>query len=233
MTDARVRGAGRPERPVRPALSREYIVATALALIDRDGLKPLSMRRLGAELGADPMAIYHHLPSKSALFDGIVEAVYQEIDLSQLPTAGTWREQIEWFARRLRAVLRQHPNAVPVIGTRPATTPTLLRILDDSLGHLIAGGLAASDAIDVVNCVATFTVGHVLAEVGEPVGGQGGDEGLAAITPGTHPHIASAFASGYAYRPDAQYELGLSSMLDGFEARFGIPTRKGRRRSPT
>jgi AcrR family transcriptional regulator len=232
VTDAAARGTGRPKRPVRPALTREYIVATALALIDRDGLKALSMRRLGAELGTDPMAVYHHLPSKSALFDGVVEAVYQEIDLSQLPADRTWRDQIEWFMRRLRAVLRKHPNALPVIGTRPATTPSMLRILDDSLGALIGGGLAASDAIDVVNCAATFTLGHVMAEVGEPVGGQGTtiDESLAAMTPQTHPHLVSAFQSGYEYRPDEQYELGLSSMLDGFEARYGATKRSRRSR---
>ena len=36
----------------------ERVVETALAIVDRDGLDRLSMRRLGAELGVDPMAVY-------------------------------------------------------------------------------------------------------------------------------------------------------------------------------
>src|SRR5208337_4377183 len=56
-------------------LERERIVQTALELVDRDGLDALSMRRLGAELGVDPMAIYYHIPNKQALLEAIVEAV--------------------------------------------------------------------------------------------------------------------------------------------------------------
>ncbi len=40
------------------------------------------MRRLGAELGVDPMAVYYHVPNKQALLDAIVEAVMAGIDLS-------------------------------------------------------------------------------------------------------------------------------------------------------
>ena len=56
-------------RPTRPTLSRAYIVSKALALIDRDGLEKFSMRRLGADLEVDPMAVYHYFPTKADLFD--------------------------------------------------------------------------------------------------------------------------------------------------------------------
>lgn len=77
------------------------------------------------------------------------------------------------------------------------------------------------DALDVINCAATFTIGHVLAEEGEPFGGQETpvEESLATMTPETHPHLTKAFHGGYA-NADRQYELGLRSMLDGFEARY-------------
>lgn len=59
----------------REPLSRERIIDTALALVDANGLEALSMRRLGAELGMDPMAAYYYVPSKAALLDAVVEAV--------------------------------------------------------------------------------------------------------------------------------------------------------------
>ena len=48
--------------PARPLLSRDQIVAAAIDLLDRDGPDAFSMRRLGAALQVDPMAVYHHLP---------------------------------------------------------------------------------------------------------------------------------------------------------------------------
>jgi len=71
-------GAERP-RPEQP-LSHERIVHEALALVDNEGLEALSMRRLAATLGVDPMAIYYYLPNKAALKDAIVEAVNTEIE---------------------------------------------------------------------------------------------------------------------------------------------------------
>jgi TetR/AcrR family tetracycline transcriptional repressor len=205
-------------RPVRPALSRDYIIRTALAIIDRDGVAKLSMRRLGTELRVDPMAVYYYLPNKSALFDGVVEAVYSEIDLAGLDPAAAWQEQLGEFLRRLRAAVRRHPNALPVLSTRPAYMPKMLEFGEHALGVLEGAGFSARLAIDMVNCLGTFTIGHVLAEVGEPVGGATAtpEEVAASVTAGDFPRLAKAFADGYQYRPDEQYELGLRALLDGF-----------------
>src|SRR4051812_47064186 len=61
-------------------LSRERVLAAALALVDREGLSALSMRRLGAELGVEAMALYRYAASKDALLDGLVEALYLELE---------------------------------------------------------------------------------------------------------------------------------------------------------
>jgi TetR/AcrR family tetracycline transcriptional repressor len=205
-------------RPVRPALSRDYIIRTALSIIDRDGIAKLSMRRLGTELGADPMAIYYYLPNKSALFDGVVEAVYSEIDLDGVDLRAPWQEQIAQFMRRIRAAVRRHPNALPVLSTRPAYMPKMFEFGEYALGVLGTAGFGAQLAIDMINCLGTFTIGHVLAEVGEPVGGATAtaEEVAASVPAGAYPRLAKAFADGYEYRPDQQYELGLRALLDGF-----------------
>jgi AcrR family transcriptional regulator len=43
-------------------ITRELVLATALEIIDRDGVDGLSMRRLGAALDRDPMILYRHAP---------------------------------------------------------------------------------------------------------------------------------------------------------------------------
>ena len=59
-------------RTRREPLTRERVLTAALEIVDREGLARLSMRRLGAELGVDPMAVYYHIPNKAALLDAMV-----------------------------------------------------------------------------------------------------------------------------------------------------------------
>src|SRR5690606_28180815 len=61
-------------------LSRERVLAAALRLVDDEGLSALSMRRLGAELSVEAMALYRYAASKDALLDGLVEALYLELE---------------------------------------------------------------------------------------------------------------------------------------------------------
>ncbi|MER6347150.1 TetR/AcrR family transcriptional regulator C-terminal domain-containing protein [Streptomyces sp. NPDC001595] len=87
--------AGRTGGPGRRAsdrgrygrLSRERVLASALEIVDRDGLSGLSMRRLGAELGVEAMALYRYASGKDALLDGLVEAFCRELeqDLGEEP----------------------------------------------------------------------------------------------------------------------------------------------------
>ena len=77
--DVRNRG-GRP-RLGRELLSRERILGAALRVVDEEGMGALSMRRLGAELGVNPMSIYHHLPDKGAVVSGLVGLVFSGMRL--------------------------------------------------------------------------------------------------------------------------------------------------------
>lgn len=54
-------------------LSVERIVDTACRIVERDGLGGLSMRKLGAELAVDPMAVYHHVAGKRQLLALVIE----------------------------------------------------------------------------------------------------------------------------------------------------------------
>lgn len=57
-------------------LSTQRIVEEALRIIDGQGLRRLTMRRLGDALEVEAMAVYHHFPlGKEQLFDAVVEYV--------------------------------------------------------------------------------------------------------------------------------------------------------------
>src|SRR5438477_13117854 len=79
----------------RAPLTRSRIAEAALAVVDRDGLDALSMRRLGAELGVEGMAIYRHFPNKAAVLAGVVVVLLAELVIpppSGVPWEGVFRE---------------------------------------------------------------------------------------------------------------------------------------------
>src|ERR1700728_3580904 len=74
--------AGRPAGDAASGngkITRDRVLAAALAIIDRDGADALSMRRLARALDRDPMTLYRHAPAKSALLDGIAETVLAQL----------------------------------------------------------------------------------------------------------------------------------------------------------
>jgi TetR/AcrR family transcriptional regulator, tetracycline repressor protein len=175
--------AARKKSPETP-LTRERIVRTALALVDRDGLKALSMRRLGAELGVDPMAVYYHVPNKDALLDAIVEAVMAEIDMSaDVPTAPA-EERIVGAAREYRDEMLAHANALPIVLSRGPRTPIAMRPVELLIGILRDAGLPPSQAMAGMNAIAATVRGTI---------GMVQEDSTAPPTPEELAHLAEQF----------------------------------------
>lgn len=203
----------------RPGLSRERIIAAALELVDEAGAEQLSMRQLGRRLGVDPMAIYHHLPNKAAVLDGIVEALWGGLELPAAEPGESWRAVLSQIFTALRERLLSHPRAVVVVGSRPLVTPASLRLVDEALARLAAAGLPGAGAMPLLDCLSAFTVGKTLAEVAAPLGrpGSSAASAVTTISPQSHPHIAATLAGGYAYAPTEQFRSGLAALIDGWQ----------------
>jgi AcrR family transcriptional regulator len=151
-------------RAERAGLSRQQVLDAALDLVDRVGADGLSMRRLGAALGVEAMTVYHYLPSKDALLDGIVERVMAEAEAGL--TDGPWDQALTAYARSLRAVLLRHPGAARLVATRPAVTPDTLRAAEHGLALLCGAGFPLGRALDTLNALTLFTVAHAASEAG-------------------------------------------------------------------
>src|SRR4029453_19682961 len=96
---ARAKGDPMGARTRRAPLSRDRLLAAAVAIADADGLQAVTMRRLAADLGVEAMSLYHHLPGKDGLLDGLVETVVAEIQsgLDRLDRAAAdddWRARL-------------------------------------------------------------------------------------------------------------------------------------------
>ena len=216
-----------PRRRGRPPLiSREQILAAALKLVDEHGLERLTMRGLGAELGVDPMAVYHHVPDKAALFDGIVERVLSEIEIPS-PTS-SWSDDVRTVTRTARDRLLEHPNAVSLVGTRPAITEPAFALLEAVSSILLRAGFGERLAADAFDCVGRLVIGHVLAEAGRPPGADvgGGErehrEAQRALPPHRYPSLAAVERAGVSHDPERLFELALDGLILALE-REGRP----------
>lgn len=210
----------RKSGPATP-LTREHIVGTALALVDREGTGALSMRRLGAELGVDPMAVYYHIPNKEALLDALVEAVMAEIDLSADHAGDPLEERILGAARAYRDVMLAHASALPIVLTRGPATPEALRPVELLLGLLRAAGLAPDQAMAGMNAIAAAVRGAVGMLAAHPPEPQAHREAmLRGLPAGDFPHLREALAG-----PDGGFErgfeFGLRALVRGLLAAAG------------
>ncbi|KUN23377.1 TetR family transcriptional regulator [Streptomyces antibioticus] len=156
-------------------LSRERVLTSALELVDRDGLSALSMRRLGAELGVEAMALYRYAASKDALLDGLVEALHLELEerlTADAVAAREWRAELGRVARATYDVCLAHPQVVPLLSTRMLAVPLARRPLATLRHHervlsLLqeAAGLDAQRAAAVFRAFTAWVLGYVSVEL--------------------------------------------------------------------
>ncbi|MGI5482131.1 TetR/AcrR family transcriptional regulator [Streptomyces lavendofoliae] len=156
-------------------LSRERVLVAALGVVDAEGLPALSMRRLGSELGVEAMSLYRYLPGKSALLDGLVEALYQEVEERLAPQgdsgASSWRQGLRRVAGAVHAVGLRHPEVVPLLATRMLSVPlarrpaAVLRVDERILRLLHEGGLDAATATAAHRAFTAWLLGYLLVDL--------------------------------------------------------------------
>lgn len=154
-------------------LSRERVLASALELVDREGLAALTMRKLGAELGVESMALYRYANGKDALLDGVVERLYAEVGarLAAGAPEPDPRRELQRIARAGYEVSMAHPEAVPLLATRmlelplARREPAVLRVYESVLALLAATGLTDEQAARAHKAISAWTLGYTLTEL--------------------------------------------------------------------
>jgi TetR/AcrR family transcriptional regulator, tetracycline repressor protein len=210
------------------AVTRDEIVAAALALLDEAGLEGLTLRRLAERLGIRAPTLYWHVRDKRELLDLVAGAVMDEA------LAG-WRDpqpgQVwwEWLAGRTRAIrtglLAHRDSAVVLAGNRPpgSSVPGLERQLE----FLTAAGFRPQDAVLALVSLNAFAIGEALDTQREA----GREDGPAEVpVPGDDPGpgLASAYpllsAAAGALEPfgssDQRFDYGLDLMITGLRAQL-------------
>lgn len=142
----------------RPRLTRERVVAEALAVIAKDGVQALTMRSLAARLGVVPGALYRHVRSKEQLQDLVLDGVLAEVDCDITP-ALPWTEQIKALAHRLHKVLESHPGVAGMLKTRDPLGPHSLALAEAFLAPLHNAGFSHRDTGLAYFLILGYTIG--------------------------------------------------------------------------
>ena len=207
---------------MRGQLNRRRVLDAALAILDAEGLAALTMRRLGAELGVEAMSLYRHVPNKEALLDGIVELIVLEIDVPA-DAGGDWEAAFRRIARSYRQAAHAHPEAFPLVTTRPLNTPEALRRLDATFEILRGAGFDEQAAIVAFRTIAAYVRGFALEEVtGRALGAQA-NRSERQLDPRTlsaqeFPRLAELAPRLVAADRGAEFDRGLDLILTGLRA---------------
>jgi TetR/AcrR family tetracycline transcriptional repressor len=214
-----------PRKKDAEPLARERIVAAAMKIIDAAGLDALSMRRLGTELGVNPMAAYHYVPNKAALYDLVLEAVMAGVDTTAIDPAAPLDDQLKQAARAYRAAILAHPRAIPVLATRSLRTASVLRPVEPMLGILYAAGLTPDEAMAAVDFIAQFVLGGAVGYYHHAFDDEAGEQReFEALDPAEFPNTIRMITEAHYIGPDGEFEFGLDAVIHGLLT--------GRRRLP-
>jgi len=153
-----------PTDAPRAPLTRERIVALALAIVDREGLPALNMRRLADEAGVKPMSLYHHFPNKRAILDGVAESIAAAALAGRRP-AGDWQGQVRTLFSQLHRLVRAHPRALPLISTAVIGTPSGRRWMEELLRVLLEAGFSPDRAAATYHTLGAYTLGLGYADL--------------------------------------------------------------------
>lgn len=208
-----------PRKANTPTLTREQIVSAAMAIVDRDGLDALSMRRLATELNVGTMSLYYHVPDKSVLYDLILEAVMDDWDMSGDDPNAPAEERMMTMAWALRRALMAHPHAVPIALGRPLRTAGQLRPIEKMLGILFEVGVSPTDAMMSVEVIGHFVFGSSMAYANHLASNEGheptAEEAFAGITPEEFPNLMRAAQEADHVGWDSSFEAGMRALVTG------------------
>lgn len=125
-----VSGATKTRRaPGRQAtLSREKIIAQALALLEHISTEELSMTRIAEGLGTTTMALYKYFANRDALMHALAEHCFSLL-ASPLPAHGTWQQRLLAWLRALHRHFEKYPITLKVIGWDGRVSGAWVRVI--------------------------------------------------------------------------------------------------------
>jgi AcrR family transcriptional regulator len=203
-------------------------VAVARGIIDRHGLRALTMRRLAAELGVTPNTLYSHVADKSALLDLLMDDVAGDVKAPD-PETVEWRDGLHALFTATRRTVAAAPELAPLFLSRAPRGPNALRLGEVTFELLARGGVRGPAAVQALRTLLVYSFGYATfaaARAEDPASAARARDAERAFAADRSLPLTTALASELARAPvEAGFEAGLDSLISGIGAR---PRRESR-----
>jgi AcrR family transcriptional regulator len=230
MSDSAATPRSRRERPAKPALTRDGIVATAIGIMRAEGLPKVTMRRLAQELDTGPASLYVYVSNTAELHAAILDELLGTVGDGAVATGAetvgvssseaSWRERLEAVLTSYTLMLFEHPSlARSALVARPSG-PHYLDLIETLLALLDEGGVPRGQAawgVNVLLQIATTTAAeHSTGE--QPPDAQEEWDSFTrspAFSPPTRPHLGAVGAQLLSGTPEQRLSWGFRVLIDG------------------
>jgi len=203
--------ARKPGRPAR--LSQELVLDAADALLSREGVQAVTIRRVAESLGVSPMALYRHVGDKDDLLLALVDRLAQRLEYPALPADP--RERLIALWRTLYDGLAAHPWLPEVLARRRLMAPSVLWALEEIHVAFCDAGMTLEEAVLSYRLVWEFTLGALLVRAGISQPGPSVQRVVrGAPDPERYPTLARAAAQWRAVHGQDTYLGDLDALLD-------------------
>jgi AcrR family transcriptional regulator len=213
----------RRERPAKPALTREAIIAAAVAVLRAEGLRKVTMRRLAQELDTGPASLYVYVRNTAELHAAVLDELLGTI--GPAPAEGSWRERVERVLTAYTAMLFEHPSLARSALTAWPSGPHYLNLIETLLALLDEGGVPPAQAawgVDLLLQQATATAAEHSAEDTARDDWDALTHAVRDVSDRTHPHIAARSGDLLGGAPAARLSWRFQALLTGIE-RTAVP----------
>ena len=219
-------------RPKEPLIKPAEAVATALEVIDRDGLDGFNIRKLAMELGVNPSSLYHHFHDKNDILNRVCLLVLDEsrVFAPMRVEDAAWQVYVKKSVAFYRRALMRHPNVAPLM-----TPSGPLGSFGDSLGRrgvaeMLAEGVPSKYIYAIIDSINSLAYGSALLNPQSSDNDPPTGPAPASDIPGLSEVLRSAPRS-----PERLFEMQVDALLEGWtailereKAKPAPPGRKGK-----
>ena len=209
----------RRDRPAKPPLSRQAIVAAALALIREDGDGRLTLRRVASELDTGAASLYVYFANTDELYAAVLDELLGSVDVGR--GAGPWRERLIALLNSYVEVLSAYPALARTAQFKRPSGANSLNLWEAQLALLDEAGVRPADAawaVDLLLHVATATAAEQGARA-RASATAADDVRVAEVVDGisadTHPHLAAAAGELLSGPAASRMSWGLEVLING------------------
>lgn len=223
------RAPARSKRGPEASTSLQEIVDAALALLARDGIKALSMRRLSVELGLGAMTLYSYFATKEELLDHCAARVLGNLGAKR--PSGDWRAQLLELLSELHGRLRANPAVADIVNNRVGGLPVMDPFRESVLAALDDAGFDGREMVAIFTSLVAYVSGYTTIYRLRPRDREAVErKRLNHLPADLFPHLRASARDYADHVAPGGFELGLNLLLDGVAAR-AAKTRSSRRSS--